>query len=94
MPAPKMPPWTTQTRNAVGAIGRAVTALATAQPVLAPQESTPTVVGTALRAEICLKCPLSTPTDAPVVKRRCTACGCFLGAKIALATESCPKGRW
>ena len=25
---------------------------------------------------------------------RCTACGCFTGAKIRVAGESCPRGAW
>ena len=25
---------------------------------------------------------------------RCTACGCFTGAKIRVAGESCPRGVW
>jgi hypothetical protein len=102
MPDPKMPPWTAQAKNAAGAIGRAVKALATGAPVLAPThtvpplpgQTAPAITGTALRAEICRECPLSTPRDAEVQRRRCAACGCFLTAKIPLATESCPKGKW
>ncbi len=25
---------------------------------------------------------------------RCEACGCFTGAKVRLAGESCPQGKW
>lgn len=25
---------------------------------------------------------------------RCSQCGCYLPAKVKLATESCPVGRW
>jgi hypothetical protein len=88
MTATKMPPWTTQAKNVGGAISRAVKALATNQPVLAPVDAT------SIRAQTCATCPDSTPRDAAVKDRRCTACGCFLAAKIALATESCPKGKW
>lgn len=24
----------------------------------------------------------------------CTACGCFLPAKVTMAKSSCPKGKW
>jgi hypothetical protein len=25
---------------------------------------------------------------------RCTACGCFTGAKVRVAGETCPRGKW
>lgn len=84
----KMPPWSTQAKNAAGAIGRAVQALATGAPVVAPRATG------SIRERICLTCPSSSPTDVPVLNRRCAACGCFLAAKLQLATESCPKGKW
>jgi hypothetical protein len=49
------------------------------QPDLSPQE----------RMSICKKCPLYDSMFG-----RCRECGCFLKAKVQLAAEECPKGKW
>jgi hypothetical protein len=40
------------------------------------------------RYSICEKCPHLTDNA------RCTKCGCFMKAKVNLATSSCPIGKW
>jgi hypothetical protein len=39
------------------------------------------------RYEICLACP-------KLVDGFCGSCGCYMKAKVALATSSCPDGKW
>ena len=67
--------------NAVAAAGRVVGAVATGQPVLVDAATK------AARLAVCGRCEL-------LAGNRCDACGCFVEAKAALATEDCPKGRW
>lgn len=45
------------------------------------------------RKNICILCPF---WDSSALKNtgRCTKCGCSTWAKIRLATESCPIGKW
>lgn len=67
--------------NALGAAGRVVNALATGKPV------TVTADMRAARQAICESCDAK---QGP----KCADCGCFIAAKSALATESCPRGLW
>ena len=39
------------------------------------------------RARICGVCPFKQ-------KERCTRCGCFIDAKVALLSSECPIGKW
>lgn len=41
------------------------------------------------RMSICKKCPLFDSMFG-----RCRECGCFIRAKVQLAAEECPKGKW
>ena len=47
------------------------------------------------RQEVCTggmwqnRCPEYSPTTT-----QCRACGCFVNAKVKLATEKCPLGKW
>lgn len=45
------------------------------------------------RQEACTGCPKE-ETDALLGLKWCGVCGCALGAKQRLATETCPLGRW
>ena len=42
------------------------------------------------RYDICVKCEFV--KGALVL--RCSICGCMIKGKVALARESCPKGKW
>jgi len=79
----KFPSLIKEAKNLAGCVGRAAKALVTHKKVLAPTE---------IRAEriaICEKCEYFAK-DAV----RCYKCGCKLFAKVALATEACPEGKW
>ena len=88
MPAKKLPPWSTQAKNAVGAVGRVVKAVSQGKEVLASEDTL------LERLAVCDDCPESTPTELPVKDRRCAQCGCFLSKKAKLKTEKCPMGKW
>lgn len=45
----------------------------------------------AKRLSVCEGCPRK---EMVLGQPRCGACGCFCKAKAALATETCPEGRW
>lgn len=77
------PPLVQQARNAFGAFTRTVKALVSGKSV----SLHPRVVHA--RMEVCRKCPKMDP-----LPRRCSACGCYIHLKVALATEDCPDGRW
>jgi hypothetical protein len=42
----------------------------------------------AARWETCQGCPFLTPDD------RCSKCGCYMKAKVAIAQAECPVGKW
>ena len=88
MPAKQLPPWSTQVKNAAGAVGRVIKAVSTGKEVKVPEEKM------LARQAICDDCPESTPAELPVKDRRCAQCGCFLSKKTMLATEKCPMGKW
>lgn len=77
-PAKQYPPLIQQARNAAGALGRVVTAVAKGATIRVSEEEH------ARRLAICQACEFH---DA--AKNRCTKCGCG-GAKLHLATERCP----
>lgn len=72
-------------RNFGRAVGRAVRAALHLKPVLAPAQ----IVN--YRLDVCYKCPRIDDDF-----EQCTLCTCFIIAKTALATESCPDkpSRW
>lgn len=88
MPAKKMPPWTTQVSNAAGAVARVVKAVSEGNKPLASDAAKNH------RLAICDDCPFSSPDEKPVMRRRCSKCGCFVSKKVALTTEKCPVGKW
>lgn len=69
-------------RNATKAVKRIVIAKAKGESVLL-DESTVTQ-----RLKACAECPHLSKA------RRCLKCNCFVDLKAALATESCPAGKW
>jgi hypothetical protein len=70
-----------QAGNFAAAMGRAGAALVTGKPVkVAPDEHD-------RRWGLCMTCP-------NLVNDKCKLCGCFFRAKIGLAQERCPIGRW
>jgi hypothetical protein len=75
------PPTHVQAGNAARALGRVVGAAVTGQAVLVPPEVRDT------RWAQCMTC-------VHLVNDKCRLCGCRFLAKIALATERCPIGRW
>jgi Family of unknown function (DUF6171) len=79
------PPLLTQLSNAALAAGRAISAVATGQPVAVDQ------IEQDRRLAICHACDLF-----DVKQGRCThnKCGCFTTFKSKLATESCPINKW
>lgn len=51
------------------------------------------------RREICAACPSNVPNPLPVFAdvqrlRACKECDCIVGAKIRVASEACPLGKW
>lgn len=79
--AAQFPPLATQAANALGALGRVARAAVTGQALKADES-----VVDARRAT-CAACE-------HMVGSRCKLCGCALAAKILLATEKCPEGKW
>lgn len=83
-PSPQaFPPFIKEAKTFAVAVGRAVRSLVARKKVLAQPE---------IRAErmaICEECEYFAK-DAV----RCYKCGCKLFAKVALATEACPEGKW
>ena len=74
-------PLTTQAGNLAGAIGRVVKAAATGEPIRVTPEQRDQRWG------LCMTCD-------QLVNNRCKLCGCRFEAKIKLATERCPIGKW
>ena len=71
----------TMAGNAIAAAGRVVKAVATGEQVrVSPEERD-------RRWGLCMTCP-------NLVNDRCKLCGCHFRAKIELATERCPIGKW
>jgi hypothetical protein len=70
--------------TAAGAIGRAASAALQGQQVLT---SRPEILR---RWGICMSCAAWYIPD----QKRCKQCGCYLDAKIMLATEKCPVDHW
>ena len=77
-----LPSITSQLASAAAAAGSAMRAAVAGQPVWAGEQ---------LRARRLAECDAC-----PNVRSdwRCSQCGCYLPAKVKLATESCPVGRW
>lgn len=80
---PGQPPILTQVRNFSGAVGRVARAAVAGTPVIAEPE----VV--THRLVVCSQCELWIAE-----RKRCSKCGCHTSAKVRLATEKCPDGRW
>ncbi|MHB1559309.1 MAG: hypothetical protein ACYC61_17805 [Isosphaeraceae bacterium] len=74
-----------QGANLAGAVGRVVVAAAQGRPLAVPAEIH------AARRAICLSCEHNTARSVGAVT--CGRCGCG-GAKLQLATEACPVGKW
>ena len=78
-----------QAGNLAKAGGRAARALLTpGTRLLATQEVRES------RQAVCSSCPLRVPAGKLIPADRCSSCGCVLAAKVRLATESCPEGKW
>lgn len=73
-----------QPSRSVGDMVRGVVGLAKAE--LGMDAATPEVI--AARKEVCLAC--RPHYDFGV----CSACGCYLAAKVKIASEKCPDGKW
>lgn len=74
-------------KNITKAAGRAARALITGSKLTVSKEERNARINT------CLKCEhYSPPTK--FLGPRCSACGCFVKPKAALATEFCPHGKW
>lgn len=80
MPSPK-----DQLASFLKAAGKAAGAAVSGETLLVSEEEK------ARRLSICDACPKK---ETLIGQPRCGACGCFLKAKAALATESCPEGKW
>lgn len=80
---PALPAVADQLASAAGAVARTVLRAASGQAVLATADEQ------ARRQAVCAACEHWRPSDA-----RCSKCGCRTRAKLALAAESCPDGRW
>ena len=77
----QLPGIVTMAGNVVAAAGRVVKAVATGEQVrVSPEERD-------RRWGLCMTCP-------NLVNDRCKLCGCHFRAKIELATERCPIGKW
>lgn len=69
-----------------GAVGLAKAALGV--------DAVPRETSTA-RREICLACDRSRVVSVGVGKvRQCDECGCVIAAKVKIASERCPLGKW
>lgn len=90
----KLPSNRTMAVNAIQAAGRAMRAIVQRQRVLARGR---TVLQ---RLALCQACDQAVPDAEKPQFLRCTQCGCWLNgnhltnAKIKLATETCPLGKW
>lgn len=73
-----------QAANLAGAAGRAAAAVVRGEPVRVPADVH------AARLAICTGCEHNGAAPAGV---HCRKCGCG-GAKLQLATEACPVGKW
>ena len=69
-------------RNAAKAVKRVVIAKAKGESVMLDEQTV------TLRLKACEGCPHLSKA------RRCLKCNCFVDLKAALATESCPAGKW
>lgn len=76
-----MPPLRQQIKNAAGAAGRVVKAVAKGQPVVADEA----LINE--RKKICEGCN-------HLQRGRCSLCGCNFSMKIRLNTERCPISKW
>lgn len=76
-----LPPIATQLTNAASAARRVISAAVSGQPIRAAEEEIQR------RKETCATC-------LELRNARCTQCGCYYQAKIQLATEHCPLGKW
>lgn len=81
VPERVMPGMVRQARNATGALLRVVGRAVRREPVLAGAEEV------ARREAVCGGCELRQGL-------RCRKCGCWLRAKVRLAGEKCPAGKW
>ena len=70
-------------QNASKAIKRVALATVRGQPVFSEEELVQA------RMKVCMGCPRRKSTG-----NECLECGCPIGRKIKLATESCPQGKW
>ena len=78
----RLPSATSQLASAAAAVAGAVRAAVAGEQVLAGEQQR------MMRLAECSACP-NVRDD-----WRCSRCGCYLPAKVKLATESCPVGRW
>ena len=76
-----LPPLKKRFTNVTKAMARAAAAAVTAQPVWATPE---------VRADRWATCTACVE----LVDDKCRLCGCYFLAKISLATEKCPIGKW
>ena len=83
LPTTQPPPLLTQARTALGAAGRFLASgfAPTPPDILAEREAT------------CRACP-EWDAEALNATGRCRKCGCLTWAKIRMATEACPLGKW
>jgi hypothetical protein len=81
-PPIQYPPISTQIKNAIGATGRAIAAVATGKPVLVPDS---------VYQEREAKCVANRCGQYDAAQRRCFLCGCKTQAKLRAAQEECPS---
>ncbi len=79
----EFPPLATQAQNFAKAIGRSAGAIVTCKEVLVREPEREE------RLRICRACERFEPR-----RTRCKECGCMLKAKLRMATETCPIGKW
>lgn len=72
-------------RNVLAAASRAALAVVTGHAVIVPAGVL------AERSDLCLSCEFNMLRESGGI--RCAKCGCT-GAKVRLATEACPIGKW
>lgn len=77
----KMPPLTTQVKNATKAVGRIINTIANGDPIFLDDD------GVNKRFEICKQCEKYS-------NGRCSDCGCFLKYKLKIRSEECPDYKW
>lgn len=86
----RLPAMGSRLRNALFALGRAITAATTGGEVVVSAAE-----GRA-RLDVCWDCERVLKSETGVMW--CSVCGCVLNGvlrrKIALATEKCPMGKW